>query len=166
MSSWQNSLTLIQKADSHLVSSVGFTWLSSLSLPSEHTISYYWPSALCSTFPLFPIVLIRVDTTPAFLPGNSHGLMSLAGYSPWGHKVGHDWATKRQYCINYITGQLSLSQFCHTVVKQKDYSDLQYQPCICLAWLRLRCSVFFVLKISCWIAFLLVQGGETAEASA
>ena len=25
-------------------------------------------------------------TTPVFLPGKSHGLRSLAGYSPWGHK--------------------------------------------------------------------------------
>ena len=24
--------------------------------------------------------------TPAFLPGESHGQRSLAGYSPWGHK--------------------------------------------------------------------------------
>ena len=30
-------------------------------------------------------------TTPVFLPGESHGQRSLAGYSPWGHKdsVGH-----------------------------------------------------------------------------
>ena len=25
-------------------------------------------------------------TTPVFLPGESHGQSSLAGYSPWGHK--------------------------------------------------------------------------------
>ena len=25
-------------------------------------------------------------TTPVFLAGKSHGQMSLAGYSPWGHK--------------------------------------------------------------------------------
>ena len=27
------------------------------------------------------------------LPGKSHGRRSLVGYSPWGHEVGHDWAT-------------------------------------------------------------------------
>ena len=27
-------------------------------------------------------------TTPVFLPGESHGQRSLAGYSPWGHKSG------------------------------------------------------------------------------
>ena len=30
---------------------------------------------------------------PGFLPGESHGQRSLAGHSPWGHRVGHDWAT-------------------------------------------------------------------------
>ena len=25
-------------------------------------------------------------STPVFLPGDSHGQRSLAGYSPWGHK--------------------------------------------------------------------------------
>ena len=28
--------------------------------------------------------------TPVVLPGNSHGQRSLAGYSPWGCRVGHD----------------------------------------------------------------------------
>ena len=31
--------------------------------------------------------------TPAFLPGESHGQRSLAGYSPCGHRVRRDWAT-------------------------------------------------------------------------
>ena len=30
--------------------------------------------------------------TPVFLPGKFHGRRNLAGYSPWGHKVGHSWA--------------------------------------------------------------------------
>ena len=29
--------------------------------------------------------------TPVFLPGESHGQRSMTGYSPWGHRVGHDW---------------------------------------------------------------------------
>ena len=31
--------------------------------------------------------------TPVFLPGESHGQRSLAGYCPWGHRVGHGWLT-------------------------------------------------------------------------
>ena len=32
--------------------------------------------------------------TPVCLPGEPHGQRSLVGYSPWGHRVGHNWATK------------------------------------------------------------------------
>ena len=28
--------------------------------------------------------------TSVFFPGESHGQRSLAGYSPWGHRVRHD----------------------------------------------------------------------------
>ena len=37
----------------------------------------------------------KCQPTPAFLPGEFHGLRSLVGYSPWSHKrVRHDLATK------------------------------------------------------------------------
>ena len=29
------------------------------------------------------------QSTPIFLPGESHGQRSLVGYSPWGHRVEH-----------------------------------------------------------------------------
>ena len=32
-------------------------------------------------------------TTSVFLPGESHGQRSLVGYSPWGHRVGHELVT-------------------------------------------------------------------------
>ena len=31
--------------------------------------------------------------TPVLLPGEFQGLRSLAGYSPWDHRVGHDCGT-------------------------------------------------------------------------
>ena len=38
--------------------------------------------------------------TPVQLPGQSHGQRSLAGYSPWGHRVGLDWQTNTsQYLL-------------------------------------------------------------------
>ena len=37
-------------------------------------------------------------TTPVFLPGKSHGQRILVGYSPWGHRVGHDLASQQQQC--------------------------------------------------------------------
>jgi len=36
----------------------------------------------------------KQQPTLVFLPGESHGQRSLAGYSPWGRKVRHDLATK------------------------------------------------------------------------
>ena len=30
--------------------------------------------------------------TPVFLPGESHGQRSQAGYGPWDHRVGQDWS--------------------------------------------------------------------------
>ena len=40
--------------------------------------------------------------TPVFLPGESHGQRSLAGYSPWDHRVGHYRATKQQQQLKYL----------------------------------------------------------------
>ena len=33
---------------------------------------------------------------PLFLPGKFHGQRSLVGYSPWGHRDGHHWATEQR----------------------------------------------------------------------
>ena len=48
--------------------------------------------------------------TPVFLPGKSHGPMSLAGYSQWCHKrVRHDLVTEQQYQLGlWINGFLLL----------------------------------------------------------
>ena len=40
--------------------------------------------------------------TPAFLPGKSHRQRSLVGYSPWGHRVEHDWVHTRAYTIEQV----------------------------------------------------------------
>ena len=54
--------------------------------------------------------------TPAFLPGESLGLRSLLGYSPWGHKrVRHDLAAKQQKYIVLFLFSLTLKvSFCHS----------------------------------------------------
>ena len=51
--------------------------------------------------------------TPVFLPGKSHELRSLVGYSPWGHKrVGYDFMTKQQqqWCWNRRLVRFSLER--------------------------------------------------------
>ena len=37
-----------------------------------------------------------MQPTPVFLPGESHGQKSLAGYSPWGHKESDTECTHTQ----------------------------------------------------------------------
>ena len=37
------------------------------------------------------------EPTPIFLPGKSCEQRSLAGYSPWGHRVGHNLVAKQLY---------------------------------------------------------------------
>ena len=46
--------------------------------------------------------------TPVLLPRKFHGWRSLVGYSPWGGRVGHDWATSlgddpfwHNICVRY-----------------------------------------------------------------
>ena len=49
-------------------------------------------------------------STPVFLPGESHGLRSLAGYSPWDSKrVKHGLATKQQQQQTFL--HLALEHF-------------------------------------------------------
>ena len=38
--------------------------------------------------------------TPVFSPGESHGQRSLAAFSPWGPRIGHDWATEQAHRQN------------------------------------------------------------------
>ena len=33
------------------------------------------------------------QSTPVFLPRQSHGQRNLVGYSPWGHRVGYKWVS-------------------------------------------------------------------------
>ena len=42
------------------------------------------------------------QSTPVFLPGESHGWRRLVGYSPRGRRVGHDWATSPHFHLIHI----------------------------------------------------------------
>ena len=55
--------------------------------------------------------------TPVFLPGESHGQRSLVGYSPWGCRVGHDWATSPHLTL-YIVVYICQSQPPHSSLPQ------------------------------------------------
>ena len=55
---------------------------------------------------IYPSVYREWLPTPVFSPGLFHGQKSLAGYNPWGHRVGHHWAN------NTFTFQITKSWMC------------------------------------------------------
>ena len=44
---------------------------------------------------------------PVFLPGEFHGQRSSVGYSPWGHRVGHEWVTNTHTHTHTATKRIS-----------------------------------------------------------
>ena len=42
--------------------------------------------------------------TPVLLPGKSHGRRILVGYSPWGSRVGRNWATSLRFLVRQFWG--------------------------------------------------------------
>ena len=62
-----------------------------------------------------------MQPTPVFLPGESHGQRSLAGYSQWGHRVGHDLATKQQQIFCFLIWELIVQVFNVIVTEQYIY---------------------------------------------
>ena len=51
---------------------------------------------------------------PVFLPGKFHGQRNLEGYSPWGCRVRHNWATKQQRVKhNWVTMHLCTHTHVH-----------------------------------------------------
>ena len=53
-----------------------------------------------------PYIIHQTPTTPVFFPGESHGQRRLVGYSPWGCRVGHDWAC--MHTLLYLISRQSL----------------------------------------------------------
>ena len=45
---------------------------------------------------------VEMTTYPIFLPGESHGQRSLAGYSPWGLKESDNTINRLILLINYL----------------------------------------------------------------
>ena len=90
-----------------------FQW-ASIVIQYFYTLHYKWlPQCLVTPY----YWRRKWQCTPVFLPGPSHGQRSLAGYSPWDHKIRHNLATKPPpppytmhfiYDIYFVTGDLYL----------------------------------------------------------
>ena len=71
--------------------------------------------------------------TPVFLPGESHGPRSLADYSPWGHRVRHDWATNVKTSLDPLSTNLLWSR--------------RYFPCCFFPYLESHCYNYSVIHV-------------------
>ena len=91
----------------------------------------------------------EMATHSSILAGKFHGPRSLAGYSPWGQRAGHDLATKQQQWV-YPTNKLKearehiLIHFMFPVPKTNlGFSNIR---CLLLQWLFfLMCMIDFIL---------------------
>ena len=55
------------------------------------------------------------QSTPVSLPEKSHRPRSLAGYSLWGHRVGHDWVTEHGTVCPQPSGRTAAIHLSETV---------------------------------------------------
>ena len=59
---------------------------------------------------------------PVLLPGKFHGRRSLVGYSPWGLRVGQDWATSLSLALSTRINSVVAAQLCPTLCSPTDRS--------------------------------------------
>ena len=78
---------------------------------------------------------VRSKPTPVFLPGESHGQRSLAGYSPWGRKKSDTTERLTQFSevnklchVNHLDKKQLLLWIRHTanIVKYRSWTVVQY----------------------------------------
>ena len=88
-------------------------------------------------------------TSPVFLPGKSHGQRSLAGYSPWDHRVRHNLATEHA-CTHSQNSCVSTSFFLPgrpKFMKAGFPESVSFPSCITLGkLLDIPCPIFFNYK--------------------
>ena len=68
------------------------TFLSLQGFPGSSEVkASAWNAGDRGSIPVGKILWRRKwQLTPVLLPGKSHGGSSVVGYTPWGHRVGHD----------------------------------------------------------------------------
>ena len=70
--------------------------------------------------------------TPVFLPGEPHGQMSVLGYSPWGGRVGHDWAYMVYVLYLYTYNVYTYLCVCMFMYRLIYLYLLIYHICVCI----------------------------------
>ena len=97
---------------------VGHNWATELNWPCGAFIPLavtIWTFSFAGHFPWRR----KWQPTPVSLPGNFHEWRSLAGYSPWGCRVGHDWMTSLSLSL---TKKIGSSGFCFLYIMHQQYT--------------------------------------------
>ena len=90
------------------------------------------------------------QTTPVFLPGESHGQRSLASYSPWlPQRIGHDLATKQQQKSMVYMCQSQPSNSSHPT---PCFLGIHSFLCVSISALHVRSSVPFSLRFHIYVS--------------
>ena len=85
--------------------------------------------------------------TPVFLPGEFHGQRSLAGYSPWGHRVQHNWETEQALtcgCRHMQYSHLTWPIDPHIVMKYFSFSSNNPTLDVYFAWSKYSYISFLI----------------------
>ena len=113
----------------------------------------------------------KLQPTPVFLPGKSHGQRSLLGYSPWGYKrVGDDLVTKEHYSMVWMYHSLLINASigdhlgcCYVLALVNDIAvnthvQVCAWTCFHFSWLHIQewssCVLLFLFLPACNIFML------------
>ena len=88
------------------------------------------------------------QTTPVFLPGESHGQRGIVGYSPWGHKES-DMNEQLSLSLSYIYIYISVQFCCSFVSDSLQPHGLQHAKLPCPSPTPRACSNSCLLSQWC-----------------
>ena len=133
-------------------------WLGTIFLITESIVSRGFPGGtVVKNLPANPWVRKipwsrKWQPTSVFMPGKFHGQRSLVGYSPWGCRVGHDWATE---CTSHTHSHTHTHTHTHTVLRvQPSTLWFHVPPCTSRSFLKLEWprSLTWLRVSSCFIS--------------
>ena len=86
-------------------------------------------------------------------PGDGEGQGSLAWYSPWGHRAGHNWVTEqKQQQLSLRFDNKLLKIFACVIIRSV---DLQFYSCNFLAWYLYQVYMDFIKIEKCYLLCVL-----------
>ena len=84
---------------------------------------------------------------PVFLPGKFRGWRNLAGYSPWGHKVGRNWAHMHAHTHTHTHTQTHYIVYCNPILPCRLlYAVISVHDLTVLSAVSAHCHLFSIVN--------------------